>query len=194
MRFDRPVRIGEEVRKVTTIADVVSKDGRTGPLCFVTLVEEVFGSDGMLTTREERTQVYRSPPGGSVQKQVQRPAPSAPQWTRRIDPTSVLLFRYSALTMNSHRIHFDHDYVREVEGHPGLLVHGPLIMTLMLDLFRREMPGAVMTSLDLRAVAPIYATGDFTVHGVLDGEDSCRLWAMTQDDSLAMTANAGFSL
>lgn len=187
MRFASPIRVGERARKVAAIDDVSVKEGKSGPLCFVTLAEEVFGADGRLATREERTQVYCPPAGPGAPRQ----APASPAWSRTVRPASVLLFRYSALTMNSHRVHYDKDYARDVEGYPGLLVHGPLIMTLMLDLFRREMPGAEIESLDLRALAPVFDTADFSVHGAPgDAPGACRLWAATADGRLAMTADA----
>ena len=97
--------------------------------------------------------------------------------------------------MNSHRIHYDKDYVRDIEGYPGLLVHGPLTMTLMLDLFRRELPNAAVTSFDLRAVSPIYDTMDFSVHGNPNEETQmCKLWAMSGEGALAMTAEVAYAL
>ena len=192
MTFESPIRIGEQVRKVITIADIAIKEGNSGKMCFVTTTEEVFGEDDRLTTSETRTQVYREPADLNAPPPPPRPAPGDQVWTRTIHPGSVLLFRYSALTMNSHKIHYDKDYVRDVEGYPGLLVHGPLTMTLMLDLFRRENFGATMTSLDLRAVSPIYDTMDFSVHGAPGDDGTCKLWAMTGDGALAMTADVTY--
>ena len=187
MRFESPILVGERLRKVITISDISVKDGKTGPLHFITTTEDVLGEDGRLTTREERTRVYRGAPEPDARPPRPRPAPAEAVWNHTVHPSSVLLFRYSALTMNSHRIHYDRDYVRDVEGHPGLLVHGPLTMTLMLELFRREMPNATLTSMDLRAVAPIYDIADFSVHGA-PRDDGCLLWAMTGAGALAMTA------
>jgi 3-methylfumaryl-CoA hydratase len=194
MTFDAPMRIGEKVRKVITIAEIAVKNGASGPLCFVTTTEEVFGEDDRLTTTERRTQVYRDVADPSAPKPKPRPAPAEAVWSRTIHPSAVMLFRYSALTMNSHRIHYDKDYVRDVEGYPGLLFHGPLTMTMMLDLFRREMPAATITEFDLRAVSPVYDTMDFTVHGAPGDEDgTCKLWAMTGEGALAMTADVSFT-
>ena len=192
MTFDDPIRIGEKVKKVVTISDVSPKEGKSGKLCFVTMTEEVFGEDGRLTTVEERTQVYREATDPNAPPPAPRPAPAEAVWSRPIHPTSVLLFRYSALTMNSHRIHYDKDYVRDVEGYPGLLVHGPLTMTLMLDLFRRELPGATLKTLDLRAVSPVYDTMDFSVHGAPTGDGAAKLWAMTGEGALAMQADVTY--
>lgn len=192
MTFASPIRIGEKVRKVITIADVTTKHGKTGALCFVTTTEEVFGADGRLTTREERSQVYRGLADPDAPAPPPRPAPAEAAWSRTVHPSAVMLFRYSALTMNSHRIHYDRDYVRDEEGYPGLLVHGPLTMTMMLDLFRREMPGATMKTLDLRAVSPVYDTMAFTVHGAPGEDGACKLWAMTGDGALAMQADVTY--
>ena len=193
MEFSTPLLVGEKVKKVVTIDNIEIKDGKTGPLCFVTTKEEVFGADGRLATLEERKQVYRENPGPNDSEP--KPAPAAPVWSRTIHPDPVLLFRYSALTMNSHRIHYDKDYVRDIEGYPGLLVHGPLTMTLMLDLFRRELPNATITSFNLRAVAPIYDTTAFSVHGnPEEGDQICTLWAMTGEGALAMTAEVLYAL
>ncbi|MEC7489229.1 MAG: MaoC family dehydratase N-terminal domain-containing protein [Pseudomonadota bacterium] len=190
MTFASPIRIGERIKKTITIADIAIKEGRTGPLCFVTTTEEVFGEDGRLTTVEDRTQVYREAPDANAPKPAPQPAPANPTWSRLVHPSEVLLFRYSALTMNSHRIHYDKDYVRDVEGYPGLLVHGPLTMTFMLDLFRSSMPDATVKSFNLRAVSPVYDTSTFSVHGApANARNACKLWAMTGAGVLAMSAD-----
>ena len=195
MSFESPICIGEKVRKVVTIDDIIVKEGKSGTLCFVTTVEEIFGEDDRRTTIEKRTQVYRDAPQNKDESPPLIPAPAEPLWSRIICPSPVLLFRYSALTMNSHRIHYDRDYVSKVEGYPGLLVHGPLTMTLMLDLFRREKPLAEIKSFDLRAVAPVYDTMDFSVHGAAGkSEGQCKLWAMTGEGGLAMDANVKFAV
>ncbi len=110
-------------------------------------------------------------------------------------PDDVLLFRYSALTFNGHRIHYDRRYATEVEGYPGLVVHGPLIATLLMDLMRRNLPAAVVTRFDFRAVSPIFDTGSFSVAGKPEGDGKkIRLWAKDQSGALAMTATASVSL
>ena len=194
MRFDRPLRVGETARRVSTIADVAPKSGRSGTLCFVTVRHEIFGEDG-LTTHEEHTTVYRgADTGGGGSGRSGGPAPPAEEvWSREVDPTTVLLFRYSALTMNSHRIHYDRRYVTEVEGYPGLLVHGNLITTLLMDLFRRARPEATLRSYAVRALAPLFDETPFTVAGApgpAAGEG--RLWALTPDGGIAQTAEITF--
>jgi 3-methylfumaryl-CoA hydratase len=105
-----------------------------------------------------------------------------------------MLFRYSAVTMNSHRIHYDRDYTTRVEGYPGLLVHGPLIMTLLLDLFRRELPRARLATFAARAVSPLYDTAAFEVQGE-PGPDgrSAKVWALNPEGGLAMAAEATYA-
>jgi 3-methylfumaryl-CoA hydratase len=118
-------------------------------------------------------------------------APSAPAWERKIVPDDVLLFRYSALTFNGHRIHYDRRYVTEVEGYPGLIVHGPLIATLLLDLLRRQMPEAQVERFSFRAVRPTFDINHFFVCGepAADGK-TIHLWARDHEGWLTMDAHA----
>jgi 3-methylfumaryl-CoA hydratase len=113
------------------------------------------------------------------------------EWRREIVPDDVLLFRYSALTFNGHRIHYDRKYVTEVEGYPGLIVHGPLIATLLMDLLRRQMPGADVSSFQFKAVRPTFDLNAFHVHGQpqADGK-TIRLWASDHEGWLTMDATA----
>jgi 3-methylfumaryl-CoA hydratase len=113
------------------------------------------------------------------------------QWQRRVVPDAVLLFRYSALTFNGHRIHYDRRYVTEVEGYPGLIVHGPLLATLLLDLLRRELPEARVAAFEFRAVRPLYDIHPFDVCGarMSDGK-AVHLWARDHEGALAMDATA----
>ena len=101
-----------------------------------------------------------------------------------------MLFRYSALTFNSHRIHYDRPYVTDVEGYPGLIVHGPLIATLLVDLLRREMPHAVLTQFDFKAASPLFDIHPFTVCGRREADGSVALWARNHLGQLAMSARA----
>jgi 3-methylfumaryl-CoA hydratase len=117
-------------------------------------------------------------------------APADETFAREIDPDDVLLFRYSALTFNGHRIHYDRRYATEVEGYPGLVVHGPLIATLLLDLLRRQLPQARVASFSFKAVSPLFDGCRFSVCGRPDGERSFALWARNADGGLAMQAGA----
>ena len=127
LTFRHPLRIGETVRKESRVLSVEHKEGRSGPLVFVRVGHELANDQG-LAVSEEHDIVYRdvtAPPGAP------KPAPTGAVWERIIRPDPVLLFRYSALTFNGHRIHYDQPYVTKVEGYPGLIVHGPLIATLL---------------------------------------------------------------
>lgn len=192
MTFHQPLRAGDPITRVSTITDVTSKDGRSGALCFVTVTHEISGPNGLATTDQHLT-VYRAPAEAGAPPPRPQPASDAADWSRAIHPTTVLLFRFSALTNNSHRIHYDRSYVTEVEGYPGLLVHGNLTATLLLDLFRREMPDATLKSFNLRAIAPLYDINEFTVSGkIADDAVSGTLWAATHDGALAQQAEITF--
>ena len=189
--YHKPIHVGENISNVTTIESVTPKVGKTGQLVFLKLKNEISGENGIATT-ELQDVVYREEarPGAAVPEPP--PPPGEALWRRTIHPSSVLLFRYSALTMNSHRIHYDRTYVTEVEKYPGLLVHGPLTFTLLLDLFRREHADKILKSFSVRAVSPIYDTHDFVVEGAPDGDDDATLWALNHEGRLAMSAKASF--
>lgn len=187
--FRAPLRVGDQVERRSTIADVSSKHGRTGPLVFVKVRHELRRQGAAEAAIVEfHDIVYREArqPGDA------EPAPvAAPQgaWHRRIVPDDVLLFRYSALTFNGHRIHYDRRYVTEVEGYPGLIVHGPLIATLLMDLVRRHAPQARVTRFRFKAVRPTFDLHPFDVNGEREG-DTLRLWARDHEGWLTMDATA----
>ena len=187
--FRRPVRVGDAVRRTSTIADVSLKEGRTGPLAFVLVRHEVATGDGVALV-EEHDIVYRGLPKPAEAAPAPRPAPADAPWRRDVHPDDVLLFRYSALTFNGHRIHYDRRYVTEVEGYPGLIVHGPLIATLLADLLRRN-SDAPMTAFRFRAVRPLFDVADFAVCGAPSADGGrAKLWARDADGFLAMEAEA----
>ncbi|HEY2561570.1 MAG TPA: MaoC family dehydratase N-terminal domain-containing protein, partial [Caldimonas sp.] len=126
LRFERPLRVGEVATRDSRIADIATKDARSGPLVFVTVHHEISTPHGV-ALREEHDIVYRGLPAPGAAPATPAEAPRDETFARTIVPDDVLLFRYSALTFNGHRIHYDRRYVTEVEGYPGLIVHGPLI-------------------------------------------------------------------
>lgn len=189
--YHKPIHVGERIRNTTTIEAVTPKTGKTGALVFLRLVHEIAGENGVATT-EIQNVVYREEAKPGAVAPEPPPAPGEAVWKRAIHPTEVLLFRFSALTMNSHRIHYDRSYVTEVEKYPGLLVHGPLTQTLLLDLFRREMPTTLLKQFNVRAISPLYDIADFTVEGASDGDGRANLWALNPDGRLAMSAEAIF--
>jgi len=190
LEFLRPLRIGETITRSSRIADISAKQGRSGSLVFVRVRHDIADEDGVALT-EEHDIVYRDEPKGDAPVAAPVRAPAGEQFSREIRPDPVLLFRYSALTFNSHRIHYDRSYVTEVEGYPGLVVHGPLIATLLVDLLRRQLPGVQLAKFAFRAVRPVFDTAPFSVCGRIDDTArSAALWARDADGFLAMEASA----
>jgi 3-methylfumaryl-CoA hydratase len=189
LTFRAPLRVGERVARTSTIADVTAKEGRSGPLAFVLLRHEIVGPHGQAIV-EEHDIVYRETPAAGERPAAPPRAPADATWTRTIRPDAVLLFRYSALTFNGHRIHYDRRYVTEIEGYPGLIVHGPLIATLLLDLVRRHLPAAAVARFSFRAVSPLFDIAEFTVNGRRRDDGTLALWAAGADGALAMEATA----
>lgn len=196
LRFDRPLRIGDRVARTSTIDDVRRKDGRSGALVFVKVRHEVRCGDAPApAVVEHQDIVYREAqrPGDEPPqpKPAPEPQPGGVIWRREVVPDPVLLFRYSALTFNGHRIHYDRSYVTGVEGYPGLVVHGPLIATLLLDLVHRERPEADVAAFSFRAVRPVFDLHPFTVNGAPEPDGkTVRLWAADHEGWLAMEAMA----
>ena len=188
--FHAPIRIGDEVRREGEITGVTRKDGRTGELVFVTVGYRILTDRG-LAIEEEHDIVYRDAPTPGQQAASQAPVKADARdgdWRRTVAPDPVMLFRYSALTFNGHRIHYDHPYVTGVEGYPGLVVHGPLIATLLADLARDE-SGRQLRRFAFRAKRPLFDTAPFTVSGRM-GDDgrTCTVAAITPDGAVAMAA------
>jgi 3-methylfumaryl-CoA hydratase len=187
--FHDEIRVGERVTRTSTIRDVTVKEGRTGTLCFVTVDHRIDSADR--TVIEERQDiVYRGidAPGSTPKK---APEPAA-QGTHRIvvDPSAALLFRYSALTFNGHRIHYDNPYVREEEGYPGLIVHGPMQATMLVQ-FAETLRGRRPAQFDFRSLSPLFDIADFTLNAEEDG-DGLRLWTSYVDGPVAMEARASW--
>jgi len=189
LTFGPPLTLGAQARKVSTVQAVRETAGRSGALTFVTVGHRVTDAAGGLV-EEEQDIVYREqpPPGDRAAPPPKFPEHEA-EWREAVRPDPVLLFRYSALTFNGHRIHYDADFCREEEGYEGLVVHGPLIATLLLDLPRRRLPGLAVRRFAFRAVSPLFCPHPFSVCGRRDGE-TLHLWAENHRGELAMTAEA----
>ena len=183
--FHRHLRLGAPISRTSTVKDVTYKEGRSGPLVFVVVRHEISDSEGTALV-EEQDIVYR---GHSSSASGPSPAPGTHAWERTIRPDDVMLFRYSALIFNAHRIHYDRRYTTEIEGYPGLVVHGPLIATLLLDLLRRNLPDVNVSRFKFRAVSPLFDTGSFSVCGQPQGNE-VSLWAKNASGALAMEATA----
>jgi 3-methylfumaryl-CoA hydratase len=175
--WQAPLRLGEIWHRESVIEAVTPKDGRSGRLLFVTVRHEI-ESGGRPCLTERQSIVYREATRPGTASPKPRPAPDEPLWQRRVMPDSRLLFRYSALTFNAHRIHYDAAYARRVEGYPALVVHGPLLATMMVDLVLRERPGAELQSFSFRAIAPVLSSRALRICG-LPRDDSVRVWVET---------------
>jgi 3-methylfumaryl-CoA hydratase len=187
LEFHRPLRVGEAITRVSRILDIKLKQGRTGPLAFVLVRHEISNASGLALT-EEHDIVYRAQPRPGDAAPTRVAAPLDHDWERVIHPDDVLLFRYSALTFNGHRIHYDRRYATEVEGYPGLIVHGPLVATLLLDLLRHSLPEASVARFEFRSVTPLFDTSPFSVCGESGSDRLIRMWAQNSSGDLAMEA------
>ncbi|MBH3463203.1 FAS1-like dehydratase domain-containing protein [Pseudomonas putida] len=187
VEFIAPLKVGGEAHRLSTILHIEEKHGRTGALLFVT-VRHDYSQDGRLCIREEQDIVYREPnppkPGSGTPSEVG-------EWSETITPTPTLLFRYSAITFNGHRIHYDHPYVTETEGYPGLVVHGPMIATLNLRAFVRAHPDKPVRHFAYRGVRPLTLPAAFQVSGCIEAPGKARLWAGNADGA-AQSAEVTF--
>ncbi len=185
-----PLRLGDAVTRRSTVEDVTAKRGRTGPLVFVTVRHDVSTARGPALS-ERHDIVYREAPAPGA---APPPAPAAAEPRRAdlawsVEGSPVLLFRYSALTFNGHRIHYDMPYVTAVEGYAGLLVHGPIQATLCFNL-AAELLGRVPRRYSFRNVAPLVAGPAFRIAGARDGEGAVRCWTEGADGAVRMEAEA----
>jgi 3-methylfumaryl-CoA hydratase len=184
LEFFAPLVLGADARKVSQVMAVDEKSGRSGRLCFVTVRHEVFVPTG-LAIREEQDIVYREPSREAAGTAAQ-PAPSNAHWERDWTLDTPRLFRYSALTFNSHRIHYDRDYATGQEGYPGLVVQGPLLAMLMLELVRERWPQRRIRRFEFRALAPLFDDGEpVRVCGSIDGS-RVLVWIVDQRGGLHM--------
>ena len=193
--FHRPLYLGEHVERVSEIASINEKSGKESPLVFVTVRHRLAGESGV-AIEEEQDLVYRgaSSPSPSATERAEVGSTVAP-WQQTIHPTETLLFRYSALTFNTHRIHYDRPYATDVEGYPGLVVHGPLIATLLLGLMETHIGDARVARFQFRAKRPTFDTSDFAVCGAPSGQavGHCALWSTDNQGARAVDAEGWWS-
>ncbi|MEM7464903.1 MAG: MaoC family dehydratase N-terminal domain-containing protein [Pseudomonadota bacterium] len=190
--FIEPMHIGDTVSRLSTIANVQLKQGRSGPLFFVTVNHEMKSDDRLVLT-ERQDIVYRDIPASVADRQIQHDH-SAKQsvrgtHSRTIKPHPTLLFRYSALTFNGHRIHYDRSFCMETEGYPGLVVHGPMQAT-MLCQFAADLKGKSPRAFNFRSISPIFDNADFTLNADEAGDTSLKLWTAAIGGPIAMEAQA----
>jgi 3-methylfumaryl-CoA hydratase len=190
--FDgEPLRIGETMRRVSTIKSVEPKTGSTGAMVFVTVEHAISGPRG-LSLVEEHDIVYREAARAGEAVRPAKPAPADATWSRRVMPDEVLLFRFSALTFNGHRIHYDQPYVTGSEGYPGLVVHGPLMGMLQIELARRANPGRIARSFEFRALSPTFAGNPLTVGASQEANGTITTWIANAQGGLSQQGKAIF--
>ena len=185
--FPGDLPIGATATRQSRIERIEEKQGRSGKLAFITVSHRI-ECDAGIAIEEEHDIVYRAAPLPDAPPPAE-PAPSNADWHREMAAETALLFRYSALTFNGHRIHYDRVYCRDEEGYPGLVVHGPLLATLMVDLVRREQPGTRIAAFSFRAKRPVFDTAPFTVAGCKEGSGAA-LWVADAEGALCMDGRA----
>lgn len=191
IEFARPLTIGTRASKTSRIENVALKQGRSGKLGFVTVKHAFNDADGLCLT-ETQNIVYRAPPAPGAKQPDPPDAPADALWRRKVTPDPVTLFRYSALIFYGHRIHYDADYTRSVEGYPGLVVHGPLTATLLIEFGQEKAPNRTLRAAEIRAASPLFAPSPFWIEGKPNG-DKTHLWARTEDGKLAMSVTLEFA-
>lgn len=195
LTFHDPLRIGDTITRETELTDINARAGSTGTLIFTTQMRRYSTPRG-LAIEEEYMGVFREEvKAGAANPSTKRDeAPTGMPWQRTIHADVVSLFRFSALTFNPHRIHYDRTYAMGTEGYPGLVVHGPYSQQCLMDFARDHMPGKTMRTFNMKARAPLYDTGPFTLVGrpTSDGK-GCEVWALTPDKTIAMQATSTFA-
>ena len=182
--FEGALRVGDNVTRVSRIDDVTLRQGRSGPLCFVTVAHRVAGPAGAVTERQDI--VYRD--GTAAARHAA--AAGAGQWRRVVDASPVTLFRYSAITFNGHRIHYDQPYATGTEGYPGLVVHGPLQATWLYHFAAELRDGTPPDAFEFRSRAPLFDTDTVTLNAAMRDDGSIALWTAAADGPAAMEATA----
>jgi 3-methylfumaryl-CoA hydratase len=183
-----PLRVGERATRLSRIDSITPKSGRSGELVLVELVHEYSNARGVSLINKHLTAYRGEGKKPSCQSEAAQADTQAP-WYRQIVPDAVLLFRISALMFNAHRIHYDQPYASGQERYPALLVQGPLVAMLLLDLLRREAPQATVRHLEFKAVRPAFIDRPLHLRGRREGRGA-RLWAADDEGRLTMTANA----
>ncbi len=188
--FRQALKVGQRIERTSTIKSIKIKQGRSGKLAFVCVAHEISGEDG-LALLEEHDIVYRQNTAADAPAPTPTTAPEHADFSTTITPDPVLLFRYSALTFNGHRIHYDRDYVTKVEGYPGLIVHGPLLATLLVDLLAERLTDWTLNKFEFRAMSPVFDLDDFTVCGLQPNSSGIsKMWIKDHNGSLCMQATA----
>ncbi len=195
LTFHGDIRVGDKLRRETELTDLVVLRGSTGTLIFTTQTRKIFTPRGLALTEEYDGAVREAVQPGEKSGIPRRDAvPADLPWRRVIPTTPVSLFRFSAITFNPHRIHYDTPYATGVEGYPGLVVHGPYSQHCLIDFVRDCNPGRTIKTFQMKARAPLFDTAPFTLAGrPTEGGNACEVWALTPAGTIAMQATATLS-
>ena len=194
LTFHAPLRVGDRLRREIELTDIAVRKGSTGTLILTTQRRRILTPRGLAITEEYDT-VFREAvkPGAKSAIPKRDAVPADLPWRRTITPGPVNLFRFSALTGNPHRIHYDRPYAMEVEGYPGLVVHGPFTQVCLTNFIRDHNPGRPIHTFGMRARAPLFDTAPFDLVGrATEGGAACEVWAITPGGTIAMQASAAF--
>ncbi|PID44503.1 MAG: acyl-CoA dehydrogenase [Proteobacteria bacterium] len=184
----KPLIIGEPASRTSTILSVDLKQGSTGTLVFVNVKHDI-SQKGSLCISQIQNIVYREQPAEAAPLPRGKEPSVSPLWSKTIKADPVLLFRFSALTYNGHRIHYDRPYSTDEELYPALVVHGPLLVTLLLDLKQSRAPDQTIRKFTFRALRPTFDVNPFQVQGVLEGKN-LQLWSVDNENALCMKLDA----
>lgn len=193
LQFLIPIRLNQNIRRESEIINVDLKHGKSGDMYFVTVKHSIFAED-QLAIIEEHDIVYREATNHVPATPVKNETASTPKaysYKKQFSVDHTLLFRYSAITFNAHRIHYDHPYATQVEAYPGLIVHGPLLATLLLHTFKQENPDKEINSFEFRAVSPVFDFDTFSICGDVQ-QNNAELWIEKSDSHLCMKAKVTF--
>ena len=194
IRFLKPLHVGDSLSRTSRISSLVEKEGSSGPLTFISVEHEYSGPDG-LSILEVHDVVYRGleVEGGRSNRRPPAPVETVSSAQKTLTPNEVMLFRYSALTFNAHRIHYDRRYAMDNEGYPGLLVQGPLTATLLADFVRELCPDEAFKKLEYRAVSPLFVNEPIAMYAKIAEDNSCvDVWAANPAGDLALKATVTF--
>jgi len=193
MTFHEPLRVGDEIKKVTEIADLQIDEGPGGAMVTILEKSSISSSRGLAVV-EERDMVMLSEARADAAPKASPAVPAEARWKRVFEPKASLLYRYSAIRFNSHRIHYDRDYVTKVEKLPGLVVQTSLICQLMIELCRSEAPNRPLSYFGFQTARQTYDTGNFTIAGLPSADErEATLWSVDSNGNVTMTATAKFT-
>lgn len=192
LTFKKSLKVGIPAEKKSTVTKIEEKEGSTGKLCFVTLRHQI-SSKGAVAVDEEQTFVFREENERGAHPIRTQPLDIDPDWKKITKPDSIQLFRFSALTFNSHRIHYDRDYAQQVEGYPDLVVHAPLLLLTIIDAFKTKHDGKMIEEIEYNSIGPVYLGEQITIHCKNTDNFKAELRVCGHEGKVAIKASINWS-